>query len=135
MFGGLLFGVALACGGETSQRASANDSATASSFAPFDSVTLEARCQHRVTPAEDTTYRQAVSRVAGTPGVLVYAAPDPPRRPCYQLGVVSPTVRDSIATVLQQAGVPPHVVTYFQLTEIPPDDIQQSAAAPGERPR
>lgn len=103
------------------------DSALA--FAPFDSVTLEATCRGIVTPAEDTSYRMRVSGLAARPGVLVYAAPARQRR-CYQLGVISAEVRDSLAAALRRAGVPDHVVTYFHLTEVPPDDIDQGVAVP-----
>jgi hypothetical protein len=99
-------------------------------FAPFDSVTLEAKCRGTVTPAEDSSYRARVSsvQVGDRTGVLVYAAPTRKRR-CYQLGVNSAGVRDSIVGVLRRAGVPDHVVTYFHITEVPPDDIDQGAAA------
>jgi hypothetical protein len=135
-----LLGAALACGSpepprqatpDTSASAAHASSAVAdSAFAPFDSVTLEATCRGTVTPAEDSAYRARVSgvHVGGRSGVLVYAAPTRQRR-CYQLGVVSADVRDSIVAVLRRAGVPDHVVTYFHLTEVPPDDIDQGAPA------
>jgi hypothetical protein len=102
-----------------------------SAFAPFDSVTLEATCRGAVTPSEDSAYRMRVSgpEIAGRPGVLVYAAPTRQRR-CYQLGVVSAEVRDSLYAALRRAGVPEHVVTYFQLTEVPPDDIELGGRVP-----
>jgi hypothetical protein len=135
-----LLGAALACGGpaprspastDTSATASVKPSSVAdSAFAPFDSVTLEATCRGTVTPAEDSVYRARVSgpEVGGRPGVLVYAAPTRQRR-CYQLGVVSAALRDSLFAALRREGVPEHVVTYFHLTEVPPDDIDQGAAA------
>jgi hypothetical protein len=102
-----------------------------SAFAPFDSVTLEATCRGTVTPAEDSAYRARVSgvHVGGRSGVLVYAAPTRQRR-CYQLGVISADVRDSIVAVLRRAGVPDHVVTYFHITEVPADDIDLGARTP-----
>jgi hypothetical protein len=106
-------------------------SITDSAFASFDSVTLEATCRGTVTPAEDSAYRARVSgpEVGGRPGVLVYAAPTRQRR-CYQLGVISAEVRDSLFAALGRAGVPSHVVTYFHLTEVPPDDIEVGASVP-----
>lgn len=67
--------------------------------------------------------------VGGHSGVLVYAAPTRQRR-CYQLGVISADVRDSIVAVLRRAGVPDHVVTYFHIIEVPRDDIDQRADSP-----
>jgi hypothetical protein len=39
-------------------------------------------------------------------------------------------MRDSIVAVLRRAGVPDHVVTYFHITEVPRDDIDQRADSP-----
>ncbi|MDQ6636027.1 MAG: hypothetical protein M3Z10_14845 [Gemmatimonadota bacterium] len=89
-----------------------------------------------MTLAEDSAYRARVSGVlvGDRTGVLVYAAPTRQRR-CYQLGVYSAGVRDSIVGVLRRAGVPDHVVTYFQITAVSRDDIDQgAAAAPSKAP-
>lgn len=136
-----LLGAVLACGTpEPPRQATSGASASAVltvsavpdlAFAPFDSVTLEATCRGTVTPAEDSLYRARVSgvEVGGRSGVLVYAAPTRQRR-CYQLGVISAELRDSIVAVLRRAGVPDHVVTYFHITEVPRDDIDQRADSP-----
>jgi len=125
---GLLAIPALACGTPAPVPQAATG-AEASEFVPFDSSTLVASCRGSVTPAEDTLFRIRVSAAAAHPGVLVYAAPTP-RRPCYQIGVTSAAVRDSLVLELRRAGVPDHVVTYFHLTSVPPDDIDQGAAVP-----
>lgn len=97
--------------------------APAPRFAPFDSLTLQAACDSAIGLEADREYRQAVAAAAGAPGVLMYAAPTHDR-PCYQLGVASAGLRDSLADVLRHAGVPLRAVTYLHVTHVPPDDIE-----------
>jgi hypothetical protein len=124
---GLLLG-ASACGTPAPVPQATADADTAV-FVPFDSSTLVATCRGSVSSAEDSMYRIRVSDAAAHPGVLLYAAPTP-QRPCYQLGVTSAALRDSLALELRRAGVPDHIVTYLHLTAVPPDDVDQGAAVP-----
>ncbi|HEX6966419.1 MAG TPA: hypothetical protein VF166_11505 [Gemmatimonadaceae bacterium] len=103
--------------------ATASTTAPAPRFAPFDSLTLQAACDSAIGLEADREYRQAVAAAAGAPGVLMYAAPTHDR-PCYQLGVASAELRDSLADVLRHAGVPLRAVTYLHVTHVPPDDIE-----------
>ena len=126
--------VCVACGGESRARAAetttvAADTDTAFAdfaFVPFDSTTLVAECRHAVTPAEDSTWRLTIARIGGRDGVVLYANPEP-TRPCFQMGVVSPALRDTVARELRAARVPAHLVTFLHITEVPEDDITAGA--------
>lgn len=102
------------------------DSTRDDAFAPFDSMTLIAECRHRVTAAEESAYRATVSRIASREGVVVHANPAP-HHPCFQLGVTTRPLRDTLASALRRAGVPMRVVTFFHVTHMPEDDIVAGA--------
>jgi hypothetical protein len=112
------------------ERGACDEPAPDRRFAPFDSVTLVAECRHPVTAAEDSTHRASVSRTGSRDGVLVYASPAP-RHPCFQLGVVSAALRDTLEYELRRAGVPLRVVTFFRLTAVPEDDVIAGARIGG----